>query len=94
MGGAKVVVLKDARAELTEGTIGVWQVFLKPRDSNRGDRSDRKRPSSNQPTSGKPAYQPRRAKLRAATSRSVQAKAACEINERLSHVTLNDPIDL
>lgn len=32
LGGARVIVMRDERAELSEGTAGVWNVMLEPAD--------------------------------------------------------------
>lgn len=32
LGGARIVVLRDEQAELSEGTIAVWEICLSPAD--------------------------------------------------------------
>ena len=94
LGGAKVLVMRDAHAELTDGTLGVWQVYLKPRDAVRNNRLSQQRTPSQRPAPAKPIVAPPvRARARpASTAGSAKDKAAREVNQRLSHVTLNDEV--
>jgi hypothetical protein len=97
LGGAKVLMMKDTRADLTDGTLGIWQVYLKPRDAARTDRASQKRAPSPRPAPEKPIVAPPvRARARPAQDKpsTARAKAIADINERYAHVTLNDEIDL
>jgi hypothetical protein len=91
LGGAKVLVMEDTRAELTEGTLGVWQVYLKTRDAARNSQPGQQRTSSQRPA--QPAKPPVRARARPAKAKpsTAQAKAIADINVRYKS-DLNDPV--
>jgi hypothetical protein len=91
MGQARVLIKRDDDADLTDGTIGVWDVFLKDRD----DQPSQTRASSTpKPTTTgrKPCVRARAGARPTTTSKDSVNKRAAEINQRLAHVSLNDDL--
>jgi hypothetical protein len=94
LGQSRVLIKRDDhadRGDLNDGTVGVWDVFLKNRDEQPTQRQPRS--TSVSKAIDQPVSQPARAKARPATSSTTTInKRAADINQRLAHVSLNDDI--
>jgi hypothetical protein len=91
LGGARVVVFKDDRADVDSDTVAVWNVYLQHREPDRANnRNDHQPQSPAKPVAGRP---PARPKARSASAKpsSAQAKAIADINSRYK-TDLNDDI--
>jgi hypothetical protein len=88
MGKVRVLLLRDDRAELSEGTVGAWQLIMKPREEGRSQPRSQAASSS-----AKRVSRPRRANAPAAPAKpsTAQQKAIADINSRYRS-DLNDPV--
>jgi hypothetical protein len=81
LGQSRVLIMRDDqadRADLNDGTIGVWDVFLKNRDEQPAQRQ-RPRSTPVSRSTDRHVPQPARAKARQATSNTTTNKRAADI---------------